>query len=161
MSETACVDMYHGTDEAGYRGIMDSGFKPGTYFTPYLDTAISMGGAYVLVISIPESDVRDRWQVFTGERIPTERILYVQRFSLELLHLNRDAIIDQTRKRLASEGKVMCEDCEGRGEYRSDENAFRCFREPGGSSFKTRESVKTCKTCKGRGRIKLTDGSKP
>jgi len=147
------MNLYHGTDKAGYLGIMDSGFRPMTYFTPDLGSAISMGGAYVLAIDVPESDVGDSWQVRLKEPISPGRILFAQRFRLKLLYVNRDALIDQNRKRLADKGKVMCEDCKGRGEYREDKYAFRYLREPGGADWKTREPIKVCEICKGTGWI--------
>ena len=146
------MNLYHGTDEVGHAAIMGSGFKPGTYFTPYLDTAISMGGAYVFTIDMPDRPFsEEQWQFRVWEPLPLEKILYVQKFGMGLVYLNKEALLEQKREACIREGKVMCEDCGGGGEHRSDEHAFRYLREPGGASFKNREPINICKTCKGRG----------
>lgn len=141
---------------------MMHGFYPHTHFTPYLDSAIAMGGPHVLVIDDPtiQDPTECGWEVRFEEPIPPERILFVQRYTLDLLFLNRPALIAQRRARMKAGGEVMCEDCEGAGEHRDDHNRFRHLREPGGASFRTREdAVNVCETCHGCGHLPTKETS--
>lgn len=144
--------LYHGTNEEAFAQIIDHGFKEGTYFTPFLDSAICFGGPYVFTIDVGFPVDLEKWQV-RMPAIPPHHILYVQKFDLELVYLNKEALYERHKKRIESEGHEICTNCQGRGEHREDKYAYRYLSKPGGGAWKDREPIKVCEQCRGYGYV--------
>lgn len=142
---------YHGTDSyLKYRSILKNGFKKGTYFTPGLDSAISMGGRYVFAIkSFSDSSY---WEIISERHIPREEILYARIYWFRLTYLNKKATHAFSHDHL--EGPP-CPDCGGDGEHRPERFRWRYLKKPGGASFRTRrDRINVCETCHGFGYVK-------
>lgn len=83
---------YHGTDRKGLDGIMDTGFKKGSYFAYNLEDAIGYGGQYVLSVWFdlegfnggdPDSEI---WQFRCFEKIDHERIQKVVKYESTVVY---------------------------------------------------------------------------
>lgn len=67
---------YHGTDEESAKLIIETGFRPGTYFGFHLEDALGYGGEYMFEVAFPRlATAPDRWQFTTDETIPPSRIV--------------------------------------------------------------------------------------
>lgn len=144
--------LYHGTESLeAFKAIKKEGFKANTYFTPFLDTALSYGGEYIFAVDIEHKDY-EVWEVIMREPVPAEKILYAQHFSFELMYHNKEALYNRDKARHEKDGRTICDDCKGQGEYRDEKFSLRHLETPGGGSFRTREDpCISCNTCHGRG----------
>ena len=145
--------LYHGTNSKRiFKIIMKEGFKAGTYFTPYLNSAITYGGKWVFAIGESKERPGNPWEIIMPDPIPPGRILYVHEYAPKLIYLNKGEMLKLRREEVAAEGKVLCEDCKGRGEYRSDKSSFRYLRGAGGGAWRTRrDRIHVCDKCNGYG----------
>lgn len=148
--------LYHGTNSKRvFEIILKEGFKEGTYFTPYLNSAITYGGKWVFAIGEAKDRPGNPWEIIMQDPIPPERILFVHEYSPKLIYLNKEAMLRLRRDEVAADGNVMCENCKGRGEHRDDKYAFRYLRGAGGGAWRTRKDrIKVCEKCNGYGLTK-------
>lgn len=80
---------YHGTNEENAASILETGFRPGTYFAYHLEDAIGFGNGkagHVLEVVFPDDQVvlaaprtrregEDAWQFKNAELVPPERVV--------------------------------------------------------------------------------------
>lgn len=135
--------MYHGTNKAAAENILKKGFEKYTYFTPYLSSAISMGGEYVFIIgdkNITDKDLGEgRWQWRYPEVILPERIIALIHYGgVQLLHYNSESEYQENKK------EDDCPLCKGDGELTYPHDGHHLL--PGGSAFTEREIV-PCPEC--------------
>lgn len=71
--------VYHGTQLQAAQAILRTGFARGSYFTPYLDSALEMGGTYVFAVA-KEDDGQLSWQFRTLRRVPARRIVSLHHY---------------------------------------------------------------------------------
>lgn len=144
---------YHGTTAEGYSSIIASGkLKAGTYFTPYFDTAMCMGGSYVFGV-ILERPSNAYWEWVSDREFMLSEIHSIRKISVELLKYNKyqnkrftEANIDNS--------STLCEKCEGHGELSYLDDGHWLI--PGGAAFKQSKKVISCDVCNGYGYIKET-----
>ena len=150
MAERMVV--YHGTIEKSVESIIEKGFYIGSYFSPFLDTALSQGGPHIFAVLWDGiTNPKKQWEVINRGHIPASEILYYQKFSYKLEYINHKAIINWRREQLAVECKTMCENCSGLGEIIPNKQSYRYLREPGGASFRHESESVICQFCKGYG----------
>lgn len=136
---------YHGTNEEGYNTIISSGyFKAGTYFTPYFDSAICMGGGYVFAILREAEPSTSCWEWISDEVISTEGVHSIRKVGIELLHYNK-----KIQHQLLHENEETCHVCDGYGELTYPDDGHHLL--PGGSSFNTPREIVVCPYCEGYG----------
>jgi hypothetical protein len=156
MSDEEGAIWYHGTDtKKKCLSILRKGFKPYTYFTPYLDSAIGYGGKYVFAIYFEKAPTT-YWEWRNGEIIPSDRILWVKKFSYSVEYLNKDAIkkMEDLIHLENNPGKTICSQCDGYGEHRKEKYRYRYIYQIGGGSFRTRrDKCIICENCNGTGVI--------
>jgi len=145
--------LYHGTNSYEiYEKIKKDGFKPGTYFTPFLDTAICYGGQYVFAVDL-ESDY-NIWEVIINDQVSPDKILYIQKYDVKLLHHNRELSEKRHKERIEEvDGKIFCTNCDGHGEHITYSRSIEYLNKPAGGSFKTRTNIDACDKCRGYGYI--------
>lgn len=145
---------FHGTDtKKKYLSILKSGFKPYTYFTPYLDTAIGYGGKYVFAIYFEKNPTK-YWEWRNTEIIPPDRILHVKEYSYTVKYINEAALKEQHHSDLLERnpGKIICPKCDGHGEHRPKKYRLQHIYKIGGGSFRTRkDKCNICENCNGYG----------
>jgi hypothetical protein len=155
MSDEGAI-WYHGTDtKRKYLSILKTGFKPYTYFTPYLDTAIGYGGKYVFAIYFEKAPTT-YWEWRNEEVIPPDKILYVQEYSYTVEYINKAALRKMSHSTLLhnNPGKTICPECDGNGEHRKEKYKYRYLYKAGGGSFRTRkDKCIMCENCNGYGVI--------
>jgi len=137
---------YHGTNEKNAKIIQREGFKPGTYFTWDLHSALMMGGLYVFAIYLKDKDISDYWEWRNSEIIKPEKILYLRKFDIKCIYDNK---IEKIRmKKLIVEMEypedIFCENCEGKGQMNE-------APEYGGWG---NAEIEVCTKCGGFGRIR-------
>lgn len=112
--------IYHGTNQSNAMSIMESGFRKGTYFTPFLDSALVFGGEYVFAVWVkgdkfPGFGEGDFWQVRISEDMSRDRIVSLVHYNVEMLYVNGDFNVRENWQR------EPCRVCGGRGEiHRND-----------------------------------------
>ena len=134
---------------------MKNGFAQYTYFTPYLDTALSYGGRYVFAVYF-EKDPSTYWEWRNEQIIPPERITHTKKYSFKVLQFNKSRAEEMHRAQLISENssKVVCPKCSGYGELRVEKYKYRHVFEIGGGAFKSRKDpIVMCDQCSGHGVI--------
>lgn len=147
--------LYHGTDEEHFLKIKEEGFEPYTYFTPYLDSALCMGGAYVFAIWCDEYDkYSDKWELRFDDHIPSSEICFCVKYTSQMIIYNKEA---ENKKRYKN--MSLCKNCGGSGamNYNDDGHCFLI----GGSRFDERnpyksyigEHIEICPVCNGHGVI--------
>ncbi|MBP5459399.1 MAG: hypothetical protein J6Y62_04490 [Clostridia bacterium] len=107
--------VYHGTNQANAMAILKEGFKKGTYFTPYLDSALVFGGEYVFAVWLEGERIEnwgeDRWQFVIPEPWGPGMISALVHHQCEMLFV-RD-----------NYKKDACPRCKGTGELMTDDRA--------------------------------------
>ena len=131
---------YHGTTKECYEKIIKEGAKPFTHWTPFLSSALTMGGPYVVAAFFTEVDEgwlgKGGWEWLNKETVPPEKFVMTGKYEMQLLTYHGDAareVADWYRKK---EGYDTCEECDGHGElgYVDDGHWWRI----GGSRFDDR-----------------------
>lgn len=136
---------YHGTTKEAYESIMRNGFTPGTYFTPYFNSAISMGGPYVFAILRQEDPTKNYWEWISSAPILPAEIHSVVKVDLELLYYNKSI---QTK--LQHPSGVYCKLCEGHGELAYPDDGHHLL--PRGCSWQSiNREIIVCPDCHGYG----------
>lgn len=81
VGEVICGDAvplmiwFHGTDAGSAASILAEGFRPGTYFSTHLESALAFGGNHVFHVALRWQ--RDRWQRTCLETVlPSSIVLY-------------------------------------------------------------------------------------
>ncbi|MGL4982249.1 MAG: hypothetical protein ACRC4W_05285 [Treponemataceae bacterium] len=135
--------LYHGTIKKYADIIIKEGFKDYTYFTPFLDSAINMGGEYVF--SIYDKNVTDamlgngEWQ-FRLSGIKKDKIVSLIRYKAKLLYYDTDS------HRKYFEDENTCKLCNGKGEIGHIDDGSWLL--PRGSSFHSRKKgLVLCPEC--------------
>lgn len=143
---------FHGTHKRRtFRSICKNGLAAYSYLTPYLDTAISMGGKFIIAVWYKE-DPTKYWQYRDPEIIPPSRFLYAKRFWQRIIFHNLEQ--EEIKRRdqlLSSPNAKICESCNGHGELGVKTNSN--YIKMSGASFKrgTWRKCKICSDCHGRG----------
>jgi hypothetical protein len=149
---------YHGTSEENYKKILLSGIKKGSYFTPFLFSAITMGGPYVFAVDLPhvtnERLGKSDWEFFNNKIIKIKDILSITKHDMKLILYNSALSTKLTKQQIESEGKIFCKKCKGKGELTYIDNGHHLL--PGGCRFdvpntRTTNNIVTCPKCKGFG----------
>jgi hypothetical protein len=149
---------YHGTIKKYFLKIKKFGLREYSYLTPFLMSALGMGGPYIIGIEIPEvNDVwlgKGNWEYRNPNLIFPDHFLFSAKFSNKLLFYNRGLNEILHEKRIKDEGHIICKKCSGYGEltYLNDGHNWKI----GGSRFdyhKSRSNKKCiiCPDCKGFG----------
>lgn len=104
---------FHGTDAKGYQSIKKNGIAKGSYITPYLQVALTMGGNYVFMFNYRDPN-KDEWQVVINK--PITEFLAIVKYTDELLYFNKD-LSEQTHiQQHIDEHGNYCDKCNGHGE---------------------------------------------
>lgn len=145
---------YHGTQSRKvYKEIKRNGFKAFTYFTPYLETALSYGGKFIFAINLKKNPI-DYWEWICPEIIKPDKILYIKKFWARLLYLNllehrkfhHQTLIED------KENASICSTCDGYGEIRKEKFCHLYLKKIGRGAWKARhDPVILCKNCSGHG----------
>jgi hypothetical protein len=140
--------LYHGTTEENFKQILENGFYAGTYFSPFLDTALSQGGDFVFSVLFKDLELEpDIWEVVWPEKIPVERILNVVVYQRNEIYKNYDVEILLKQEFLDKEEtstgvkRKVCLNCSGKGQL--EEIGFKRWREI--------KNITVCEVCKGYG----------
>lgn len=86
---------FHGTSKRNAHQILETGFRPGTFFAKHLEDALEFGGAYVFSVCFDEKRVPplppSRWQFIARVRIPPDSIVRLRHYGkIENLFENSD-----------------------------------------------------------------------
>ena len=82
--------LYHGTKfKYNADKILKTGFKELSYFSTDLWTAMAQGGKYVFVVVFIKNQLPNYWQVRCENKIPTSRIVSLNRYKEMEIHLNK------------------------------------------------------------------------
>jgi hypothetical protein len=142
---------YHGTIKEYYKKILKEGFKKGTYFTPYFDSALQMGGEFIFGVLFEESPSK-YWEWISDKRISKNNIISLRKIGLELLYYNpklyKKIKISQQKEEYGEE-IIFCKKCNGHGETSYPEDGHHLL--PRGSSFCNERKIIVCKKCGGFG----------
>jgi len=81
---------YHGTNEENAKLILETGFRPGTYFAYHLEDALEFGGKYVFRVEFEEdkfsnAEDRDRWQFWIVNTILPDKIKSLIKYEEEII----------------------------------------------------------------------------
>jgi hypothetical protein len=140
--------MYHGTTKEATLSILQNGFRPNSYFTIYMDSALVMGGLYLFKIWFHKNEHPNRgknWQYVSPIAVPKERIVWLRNFSQEIIYKNEPAEIE-AKKECHSKlypNKEFCDNCQGLGQLEKyDEFA---------GQWRNNLPVTTCPVCQGHG----------
>lgn len=112
---------YHGTSKESAEMILVGGFHVDTHFTPYITSALSMGGPYVFTIYF-DTPPSDYWEWCTPAVIGPERIHSLRKFDVEVLYFNAEVDRAVHKQSLLAywksqgEDVTYCDACEGNGE---------------------------------------------
>ena len=140
--------IYHGTNKINAMSILKTGFKAGTYFSPYLGTALNQGGEYVFEVWLDEELDKDCWQFQIEEDWPISRIAALVHYSAELLYVNDNVNVRESWQ------KETCEACNGAGEiYRNtaEANAVSYLPKTHFLHMQGKLNSVLCKECNGYG----------
>lgn len=149
---------FHGTQSRrAFRAIMREGLKAGTYFTPYLDTALSYGGRFIFAVWLKDSPT-DYWEWVSDRAISRSEILFVQRYWSRLIHHSPEMEAAKRRDQLHEDhpDAEPCSNCRGYGEYGFGYKCLSNYIKIFGGSFKHRRKISVCERCKGYGYIPRT-----
>jgi hypothetical protein len=146
---------YHGTTSKNAKSILREGLKKDSYYTPFLDTALSQGGPvifiwYILDPVYEELILSGQWQ-FRTEKIMSldEFVAIVHYKNVKLIHYNKN--LNQELR--IKDNPEICFYCQGAGELNYPDDGH-CYL-PGGSSIRTMNirKIEQCPKCKGYGSI--------
>jgi hypothetical protein len=148
---------YHGTIKKHFKKIQKDGLREYSYLSPFLSSALCMGGPYIVGIDIPEvTDEwigRGNWEYRNISVIYPQNFLITMKFSNRVLFFNTDLQRKLDRERIISENKNYCNFCLGKGELTYIENGHHW--KVGGSRFDYKKSRKgkltICPKCNGFG----------
>jgi hypothetical protein len=96
------MTLFHGTIRKNYKKILKEGIKKYSFFTPFRDTAVSMGGPYVFGVDFP--NVTDQmlcdggWEWCCQESIPTNKIEYIVKIKVKILKYNSKLMLENRKK---------------------------------------------------------------
>ena len=111
---------YHGTNKKNANKILKTGFKPGTYFTWDLHSALTMGGKYVFGIYFSDKKPKkDYWEWRNIKTIGPQKILYLRKFQIQCLYDNQkeqEKMSFAWKKEYYGKNIVHCENCRGQGQ---------------------------------------------
>jgi len=151
--------MYHGTTAENIVAIMRDGVRAGSFWTPYLQSAMTMGGPYVVAAHLDEVDAEQLvgagdWEYVASEAVPPSRFILVYKLDAELLLYNRNAQRRLRKHYAEKDGRPWCEHCDGHGEmtYIDDGHWFL----PGRAKFdspgsRINDELVPCPVCRGDG----------
>lgn len=137
---------YHGTTKKNYRRIKKEGLKAGTYFTPDLHSAITMGGSYVFGVVLDRDLKVSHWEWISDREFKIFH--FILKFDIKLLHYNKNENRKFREEFQKEQERVFCETCGGHGEIDYPDDGH--FLLPRGSAWGNRE-MKVCPVCKGFG----------
>jgi hypothetical protein len=151
---------YHGTIKKYYKSISKFGLKKYSYLTPFLSTALCMGGPYIFITNINEVDDtwigKGNWEYRNKEIIYPNQFLAILKYSNKLLKFNRKLNDQLNRERIKNDNHIICEKCKGKGEltFLDDGHSWKV----GGSRWDYKKSRKgkkcvVCPNCNGFGYI--------
>ncbi len=120
MDTADSIIAYHGTllKETAEK-ILEEGFQPGTYFTPFMDSALVMGGQHLFEVFLPKGEYPlygKHWQYICQVHVPKKRIVSLRVFEQTPLYISEDAEFDMKKHRCKEDGLTACEKCRGRGQ---------------------------------------------
>jgi hypothetical protein len=132
------MTVFHGTIKKNYKSIMREGFKPYSQFTPYFNTAVQMGGPYVIAVDFPwitkKMLYEGGWEFMNKEVIPPKLFEYAIKVDIKVLMYNSMLIQEERKQEIdADPDREWCETCKTYGELTYLEDGH-CLR-PTGSSF--------------------------
>lgn len=147
---------FHGTDKQGYEKIKKNGLATGSYITPCLQTALTMGGEYIFMILYREPN-KDEWQVVVDK--PITEFVAIMKYTDELLYFNENLSEQFHIEQKIEECGSYCDKCNGHGEldYKIDGHWLRIA----GARFDNKNpyphDVVMCDKCNGYGYLKNMD----
>lgn len=143
--------VFHGTDRDNALSIIQTGFKKGTYFTPYLDSALVLGGEYVFAVWLEGEKIddygEDRWQFTIQEDWLPDRIESLVHYQCEMLLVRDKAKVKR---------EDTCPTCKGSGELFDNDLERHSRMWLPKTHFIHRLSLmkfRVCPDCHGSGRI--------
>ncbi len=142
--------VYHGTNQENSISILRTGFKSGTYFSPYLDSALLYGGEYVFSVWIDKELDKECWQFQIDEDWGADKIVSLVHYNAETLYVNKS--FDNKHYQ-----ESTCPYCDGYGEfYRSnfEQQAISYLPKTHFHHRMAREHAIVCPNCKGYGDMK-------
>jgi hypothetical protein len=111
------MTLYHGTIKKFFKIIKKEGIKQHSSFTPFLQTAISMGGPYIFAVDFPRVTdgmlANGGWEFHNNQIILPSKIEYFLKINAKLLKYNKDLIIEKIAK---EKGDNYCEFCNSTSE---------------------------------------------
>lgn len=100
---------YHGTNKTNADRILKEGFKPYTYFSRHLESALCYGGEWVFEVCFDETKVPDNWQFIIKTQRGPENIVGLKHYkNIELIKENkelRNKIFEYQLSRIEKEKK--------------------------------------------------------
>ena len=136
---------YCGTDKDTYKELIQYGvLLEGAYFTPYLDTALTVGGPVIIsaILDLPEEI--SEWT--TPEALKMSEIHSIREYAVELLHYSKK---EDKSLREYPDGSMICEACDGWGKANYVDLGLHLL--PKTSTIQDQE----CLDCLGKGYLQL------
>jgi len=131
---------YHGTtDKVAYETILKEGVKKGSWWTPFLPAALTMGGPYIIAVFFPEIDEKwlgkseGNWQFISRRTIKQKDFIATLKYSAKLLTYWHEANTKMRKFFAKKDGKKWCNFCNGHGELTYKDNGHHWLI--GGSRF--------------------------
>jgi len=83
---------YHGTDTKAAQSILETGFRPGSWFALHLEDALACGGLHIfeVVFEFEKITPEPTWQFFTHIIIPIKQIIRYSVFSQQIIYKRID-----------------------------------------------------------------------
>jgi len=108
---------FHGTtDKATYELIMQEGVRKGSYWTTELQTALMMGGPYVIGVffsKITEKWIGEgKWQFISKKTIKPKDFIITMKYSAKMLTFNAEADRKMRKFFSKADGKKWCNYCD-------------------------------------------------
>ena len=86
------IQLYHGTKfKYIVQRILHEGFKPYTFFTTDLLSAIAYGDQYVFYVTFDKTEIPDNWQIRPSNIITPDRITQIAKFKITNIYYDRKA----------------------------------------------------------------------
>lgn len=142
---------FHGTDRKGYESIKKNGLEIGSYITPDLQAALTMGGEYIFMFIYREPN-KNEWQARIKE--PITEFVAIIKYTDEMLYYNENLWEQRHIQQHIAEHGNYCDKCNGHGELKYNTKDGHQVR-ISGSRFDNKNpyphEVVVCDVCNGYG----------
>lgn len=140
--------MYHGTTKENADSILKTGFRVGTYFTGFIDSALMFGGDYIFAVFF-EKNLSEYWEWCNSKVIPPSKIIRLCAIHPEIVYTSEE--MERAHHRLGKNEwhkknglspPVFCENCDGHGCMEKYSTYHR---------WRDINKITICKKCNGHG----------